>query len=332
MKFATIKLSVAVVIGTVLAVMVAAGNSGRAEAKPVLPGAPVPRAATMTVSPTVLALPAEPGRANVSSFHYQPGMLLQGSGDDIYYMTEAGHRRRIQDEPTFQAFGFAAAQVVRVDDDLLEKLPPAEDLTRLVRYPQGNLYWVMDGQRWLVNEWLAVATGPDYAGAPITLLDSWLERSLPVRLNFEPGALLADGEQRYYFDFEALVPVARSIAPQARVIDVPAGVLAVYEQKPALEAVYLTLPAEAPAAEVYRGPDRQYGSLGAIANRVIAEGRSADGRWLQVRYQGQAGWLAAGQVSDPVGPQLLPVAAGPDPYESLAALPQAQPAALAGQR
>ena len=219
-----------------------------------------------------------------------------------------------------------------MDDDLLEMLPLAEDLTRLVRYPQGNLYWVMDGQRWLVNEWLAMVSRPDYADVPVTPLDGWLERSLPVRLSFENGMLLAAADQLYYFDYGAIVPVAKSISQETDVIEVPAGVLAVYGQKPGLDAAYLTLNSETPRVEVYQGPGRQYGTLGAIANKVIVEGRSEDGHWLRVHYQAQTGWLAAEQVADPVGPNLLSVVATAGADELRIALPQAQPAAIAGNR
>jgi hypothetical protein len=293
----------------------------------------------MTISDTGLARPATPaatakpapaGRAKVSSIHYKPGMLLQGSDDDVFYLTEAGTRRRIYDQATFQAFGFVADYIVKVDDELLEMLPLAEELTRLVRYPQGNLYWVMDGQRWLVNEWLAVVSQADYADVPVTLLDSWLEHSLPVRLNFENGLLLAEADEVYYFNSGAIVPVTNSIAPKTNVIEAPAGVLAVYEQKTQLEAVYLPLNAETPAVVVHQGPGRQYETLGAIANKVMVEGRSEDGRWLRVRYQEQAGWLAAEQLADPVGPNLLSVVAAAG--TGVTGLPQAQAAAMAGHR
>ncbi|MEW5957444.1 MAG: hypothetical protein AB1801_06965 [Chloroflexota bacterium] len=229
MKLVNVKLVVAVVIGGLLAGWVAAWNSTQAEAKTMDPAATV-ITGTVTVPTTDLARLAEPATtpAQATTLHYQAGTLLQGSDDAIYYLTEAGARRRILDRETLRAFGFAEQYIIRVDDNLLATIPPAEDLTRLVRYPQGNLYWVMDGQRWLVNEWLPVASQPDYAGAPVTALDSWLEHSLPVRLNFDNGTLLADGQAVYSFNFGSITPVDDVISNQAAIVEVPAGVLATY--------------------------------------------------------------------------------------------------------
>jgi hypothetical protein len=162
------------------------------------------------------------------------GTLLQGNSDDVFYLTAEGTRRRIADAETFTAFGFAETDVVKVDDDVLAAIPLAEELTRLVSSDQ-RLYWVMQSQRWLVNEWQEVINRPDYQGIHPTPLDGWLQQQLPVRLNLTRGMLLRDGGLVYYFDFDTIIPVKEGTYQEADVIDVPRGVLAVYPQKAHLE-------------------------------------------------------------------------------------------------
>ncbi len=331
MKIASVRIMLAVVIGGLMAIATIAWNSGQAEAKAARPGEVVITGTVTASAPASTKLDQPAGRAKLTPLHYQPGTLLRGSDGDVYYLTEAGTRRRIHDRATLRAFGLAEKYITNVDDDLLAMIPLAEELTRLVRYPQGNLYWVMDGQRWLVNEWLPVVTRPDYTGVPVSPLDSWLERSLAVRLSFENGTLLTAGNTVYYFNAGSITPVTLPSANQA-IVRVPAGVLTVYEPETQLAEVYLTLRSAQAAVEVRQGPGRQYEALGVVGNKVLVEGRTEAGNWLLVRYQNQRGWLAADQLADPVGSTLVAVVAVDKADEVLASLSPAQPATVASNR
>jgi len=184
------------------------------------------------------------------SIELQPGMVLEGPGPDMFYLTPEHTRRRISDIDTFIAFGFTPADMVKVDETVLSAIPLDGDLTRLVQFEQGNLYWVMDGQRWLVNEWQPVISRVDYAEGQPTPLDDWLQYNLPVRLNFEQGMLLqSEGGPVYAYDFNAITPANQVDYAQTRIIQVPVDVLTVYPRQHAPEAIarYLVTARPSPA-------------------------------------------------------------------------------------
>lgn len=281
--------------------------------------------AEAAAAPTPIAQ-ARVDEAQFKSLHYQAGTLLQGSSGDIFYLTAAGTRRRVPDQATLLAFGLAEVSVVKVNDALLDVLPLAEALTPLVWAGDSNLYWVAQGQRWLVNEWKPLVTQANYSGVPATRLDNHLEQSLPVRLGFANGTLLRAGQVVYYFDAGSIIPTPVDPAAAA-VLDVPAEVLAAYTLKPYLTEASLPLNA-GHVAEVRQGPGPEQTLLGVIAHKIMATGRSQDGRWLRVNYLDQSGWLAAEQIADPIALSLLPTVR--DTLET--GLPSAQPLALSTSR
>jgi len=172
------------------------------------------------------------------SVELRPGMVLKGPDRDMFYLTPEHTRRHIVDMDTFIAFGFTPADVVKVDETVLATIPLTGDLTRLVQFEQGNLYWVMDGQRWLVNEWQPVVSRVDYADGAPAPLDDWLQYNLPVRLYFEQGMLLqSEGGPVYAYDFNTITPTNQVEYAQARIIQVPADVLTVYPRQHAPEAI-----------------------------------------------------------------------------------------------
>jgi hypothetical protein len=182
----------------------------------------------------------------------RPGMVVKGTGDEIFYLTPEQTRRCVGDKATLAAFGFTLADVVEVDETVLANIPLAGDLTRLVQFEQGNLYWVMDGQRWLVNEWQPVVNRAGYVDMQPTPLDDWLQHNLPVRLNFEPGMLLKnEGGRVYAYDFNSntMTPVDQAEYTQARIIRVPAGVLAVYPRPHAPQSIARYLVTANPAVD-----------------------------------------------------------------------------------
>lgn len=185
-----------------------------------------------------------------SRVELQPGIVLKGPDRDMFYLTPEHTRRRIVDMDTFIAFGFTPADLITVDETILAAIPLAGDLTRLVQFEQGNLYWVMDGQRWLVNEWQPVISQVDYAEGQPTPLDDWLQHNLPVRLNFERGMLLqSEGGPVYAYDFNTIIPAGRAEYAQTRIIQVPADVLTVYPRQHTPEAIarYLVTARPSPA-------------------------------------------------------------------------------------
>jgi hypothetical protein len=239
--------------------------------------------------------------ANTPVVGARAGILLQASGDEIFYLTAVGERRLIADQQTFQAFGFAEEQVVKVRDNFLAAIPLAEPLTRLVLSEQGNLYWVMAGQRWLVNEWREAV-----AIHEVTRLDAWLQDHLPTSLKLENGALLRSGEMTYYLNGNEIIPVTGKSAKQSNVIEVPAGVLAIYQQSALLKPSYLPLAEDQAVTEVRQGPGVEYGTLGVIGHKLKVEGRSANSKWVQTMYRSQVGWLPASALDNPGAASLLP--------------------------
>jgi hypothetical protein len=195
----------------------------------------------IAASAVVLKVPAQMQGSAVESpsdVELQPGMVLKGPNRDMFYLTPNHTRRRISDIDTFVAFGFTPADLVVVDKAVLDAIPLAGELTRLVQFEQGNLYWVMDGQRWLVNEWQPVVSDVDYAGVQPVPLDDWLQHNLAVRLNFERGMLLQSEDGPVYaYDFNTISPVDQAEYAQTRIIQVPADVLAVYPRYHAPEAI-----------------------------------------------------------------------------------------------
>jgi hypothetical protein len=239
--------------------------------------------------------------ANTPVAGARAGLLLQASGDEIFYLTAAGERRLIANRQIFQAFGFAEEKVIKVRDEFLAAIPLAEPLTQLVLSEQGNLYWVMAGQRWLVNEWREGVVMHE-----ATRLDAWLQDHLPAGLNLENGTLLQSDGVTYYLNGKELIPVDEKRVKQASVIEVPAGVLATYQQRALLEPVYLRLAEDQAVAEVRQGPGVEYGVLGPIGHKVKAEGRSANGKWIQTVYGNRVGWLPASALNNPLAASLLP--------------------------
>jgi hypothetical protein len=129
----------------------------------------------------------------------------------------------------------------------------------------------------------------------------------------------------YYLNAGEIIPVTAEIPDPARVIDVPAGILAAYQQRALLKPVYLRLAEAQAVAEVRQGPGFEYGSLGPVAHQVKVEGRAAGGQWVQTVYRNQVGWLPASALANPVAAGLLPavttwqvIAPGPAPAQAMA--------------
>lgn len=318
MKLATEKTSFNIVmIGLITLLSAILGSSLR----PVRPVQATIDAAGVQPEPIVINYTAD-ATSPVSGAN--AGILLQGTAEDVYYLTEDGTRRRFQDRETFLAFGLPEEKIIRVGDDFLAAIPLGEELTRLVVSEQDNLYWMMNGQRWLVNEWREVVMAADYAGIPASHLDTWLQNNLPVRLNLENGLLLRDEKRIYYLSDGCIIPVTKKLNAPANVIDVPAGVLSVYPIQQQLGPTSLRL--AGPVAEVRRGPDAAYPVIGPVGSRVQAAGRVADSQWVLVDYPGQDGWVAASALADQAALALLPVV---NAYEVTSPAPvQAEPAAL----
>ncbi|MBN1994688.1 MAG: hypothetical protein JW953_18455 [Anaerolineae bacterium] len=111
---------------------------------------PTPEA-TVAVEPAATPTVGEKAQVDFSSNPYPAGTLLQGSGKDVFYLTENNMCQRIYDLDTFLAYDFVKNDVVAVEDKLLAAIPLADELTRLALDERGDLYWVALGERWLVK-------------------------------------------------------------------------------------------------------------------------------------------------------------------------------------
>ncbi|MBN1994689.1 MAG: SH3 domain-containing protein [Anaerolineae bacterium] len=175
---------------------------------------------------------------------------------------------------------------------------------------------------------------------PVSWPAASLLASLPVHLGFAQGALLRDGDQVYYFDRPAdlapsmaglyanVIPVSVGVYREADVLDLPPGVLAVYEEKTYLETTKIRLNGATSAANVRQEPSLDRPVVGIIerTESITAYGRTTDNLWLLIAYQKQFGWLAADLVAPDPALSLLPTEAV---LEAMVEdLPQAQPAAV----
>lgn len=294
----------------------------------ITPGQPGTSAALVTPQPTVVELTVKPEISSPPAVALEAGMLLKGSGDGVFYLTAAGTRLHFSNMGTLLAFGFTQNDIVSVADYALAPLPLAGELTRLVFDTQDNLYWVAAGRLWQVNEWKKVVEQANYTGLPVTRLDPSLQAKLPQPSGFGEGALLQANDRLYYLDHGTLIVVKNKPKNEA-VIDIPAEVVAAYDQQTQLAQTQLLLKGDIPAANVRQSPNLQAAILGTVksGDRLIGQARSVDHAWLQIMYQGQPGWLAADLVEESVAVSLLPpVYATPSPTAT--PVPQAQPAAI----
>ena len=338
MKLTNIKVVLSsITIGVIAALLVACGSAltGAEPQIVVVTATPTPTSkvvtyttveATPTVDPSVE--PTAEIAAEPTSLAYEAGTLLKGSGDGVFYLTEDGTRQHIYNWDTFLAFGFAEEDIAIVDDTLLEAIPLEGELTRLVIDAQDDLYWVVDGERWLVNEWRDIVMNPAYPGVPVTQPDDSLLMPLPMQTGFKNGTLLRENDAVYYFDNSSVIPMPAGAYDEANVIDVPPGVLAAYEQKAHLEQVNIRLNADTAAANLRQGPglDREVITVIQRTDPIVVQGRTADGNWLLVTSEDQPGWLAIDVVEENVALSLLPGEAGNE--VAIGELPQAQPAAM----
>jgi len=236
------------------------------------------------------------------------GDLLRGSNRFVYYVTEDGARQPIMDRETFLAYGFQDKDITEVTDDALAALPVGETLTQLVQNEQGKLCWVMNGRRWEIDNWQPVIKKDTYPGPFISRLDGSLAKTLPVRAGLPDGVFLRQGEQVYYYTQGAIIPVAQARGLKAEISSVPPGILDLYPKQEHLTRLLTQLKADAPAANVRRGPSLDYEVAGTAspASRIQAIGRTAD-YWLQIEYNGETDWLAGDLVQDQTPLFLLPL-------------------------
>ncbi len=323
-----LKSIISFILAGATAALLAACNTVASEVV-VVTATPTPTTvAAATPQPTVVELTVKPQTSPQATAAFEAGTVLKGSGDGVFYLTEAGTRLHVSNMDTLLAFGFAEKDIVAVAEPTLAGLPLAGDLTRLVFDSQDNLWWAAQGRLWPVNEWKAVVEGAGYTGLPATRLDPSLQAKLPRQSGFGDGALLQANGAFYYLDHGALIAL-KSKPTQEPVIDIPVEMTAAYEQQTQLAQTQLWLKGDIPAANVRQSPTLQAEILGTVKNgdRLIGQGRSVDRAWLQVVYQGQPGWLAADLVEESVALSLLPVVyAVPSPTATPA--PQAQPAAV----
>lgn len=240
----------------------------------------------------------------------EAGSLLQGSRQDIYFLTADGMRRRIYNWDTFLAFGLNEADILRVDDKTLDDIPLAGELTRLLRTKSGRLYWANEGQLWPVEAWETVVEQRAYTGMPVTELDQTLKRSLLPANQFTEDSLLRADNQVYHLIDQIIIPANDPLPEAALILDVPAEILGAYEQKSAIDEVINTqLNLTTFAANLRYGPGFEYEII-EIINKgddvMTVIGQSNDGHWLYLKHHQTFGWLAADLVETTPLFRLLP--------------------------
>jgi len=292
MKFANVGLWLMVGVAVL---MMTACSSGLAVMEPQV----IVVTATPTATPEVVADEPAPTEevqvgggaepeAEPTAAVYEPGTLLKGSGDGVFYLRDDGTRQHIHNWTVFLEFGFKQKDIVEVADAVLDTFPSAGELTQLVRDDQGNLYWVAQGQIWKVSEWDKVVSQSSYTGVAVSSIDASLKANLWGYTPLRDGLLLRQADTVYYFDYAGfgngtLIPVSAGLYDESDVLDVPDGVLAVYAEQPYLHRVYTFL-------------NRQTGA----ANIRAANNLAAD--VLGVIESPDCGWdLVGGIVQGPIG-------------------------------
>jgi hypothetical protein len=182
-----------------------------------------------------------------------------------------------------------------------------------------------------VNKWNSVVNEPSYAGVPVAAIDASLKAALGGAQPLSNGTLLRQAETVYYFDAAGpgtLIPVPAGVYGEVEVMDVPAGVLAVYAEQPYLAKTFVTLNPQTGAANLRQHKNLESGILDVVeaGQRIPAWARTADGTWLVVKYGDHLGWLAADLVETKLELNLLPL--DTQLAELDTNVPQAQPAAL----
>ena len=153
-------------------------------------GRPSPQATNDLTNPTVQVVqftndtPAPQSGAEdtpepTPDLPYPVGTLLQGSGDGIFRMTAQGKIQHIYDFATFVSLGLNVETIQSIDDDALQELPSAGELTRLLQTSNGALDWVINGGRWRIGRWQEpLAAG--YRDEPPSLVDEELLERVPL--------------------------------------------------------------------------------------------------------------------------------------------------------
>ncbi len=228
---------------------------------------------------------------------FKAGTLLKGQNHAHYYVTESGTRYFIYDADTFLAFGFEHEDVIQLNDDILTEMPLTDILTRLVMDDEDNLYWVVNGRRWQVNEWKDIVLQSDYHDGTIGHLDSALGYALPMRLGLKNNSYLRQDGDLYYFNQGSIIPLPQANYDDAEIIDVPSQVLTLYPQKSTLD-ILLSQLKDTPAAYMRTGPDTDFEAIKTVYKNstIIIKGRAQNSHWLQIKYQGRVGWLAGDLV------------------------------------
>ena len=187
----------------------------------------------------------------LSALPYPVGTLLKGSGAGVFRVADRG-LQHIFDWETFLAFNFKEEDIVLVEDIILSRWSEYSELTRIIQDEAGEIYWVVDGNRWAIERWQDALATLDPSPVDETLL-----ARLPLTQAGEdlpPGTLLAADSDRapiYYLFSEGVLRrfVDRDLLiaygyQAADVIHVPDPVLLTYDGGPVLTALIQSLETE----------------------------------------------------------------------------------------
>jgi hypothetical protein len=148
-------------------------------------------------------------------------------------LTTGGQGQHIFDLDTFRAFGYQESDIMAVEDTVLDQLPMLGELTRIIQDDAGQVYWVVDGERWAVERWAETLQALD--PSPV---DAALLADLPLTRQVEdlpPGTLLTSDNFGYYYlvDDGLIRRIPNDLLPaygltEAAAVTVPDPVLLAY--------------------------------------------------------------------------------------------------------
>jgi hypothetical protein len=130
---------------------------------------------------------------------YPVGTLLKGSGAGVFRVAADGRLQHLFDWDTFLAFGYTEPDILTIDDAVLTPLPVAGELTRVIQDEAGQVYWVVNGQRWSVERWTEALQSLDPSPVDATLLVG-LPLTRQVK-DLPSGTLLTSDDASFYYLF-----------------------------------------------------------------------------------------------------------------------------------
>ena len=298
MKLSNIKTVLALSVGSVAVIMIAACSGSVASIEPEANTSPV-TVASGALEAKEVVFTMDAAEQEVPPPSIEAGTLVKGSSTNIYYVTDTGTCRLIPDHETFAAFGFSPQEVIVVDDDLLSAMPEGDVLTRLLYDEDNNLHWVANGKLWRVNEWKGTVQASSHPKLATSRLNESLQAKLPIHYGLN-GVLIRRGQTVFYNMNRTITLVTSDNLDGVEIVDILPEMLGLYPRQQQLEMAWTKLNSLTQAANVRSGPGLNFEIIDTIDknDRILVRGRAEDSNWLQINYRGQDAWLAGDLIKD----------------------------------